>query len=325
MFEMLNMYQKQMKMINDIRPVCLPQITQMHQTAQQITDVVNEQMKPMQKMLEQFSEIQRTINKSLRPFRDTLYVSQIAKRNNAFNEMVNQFKDVTRLYDNLNQEKLNILAQSLSPHMMKMENLSKSLASIHMSSAASKLQEFICNIPDSIYDTILEGEKYTRRDIEDEIASLEDEKVDFSIEGLTPNEIQQKFWKNLWLKHPKLASSLVEILVVLAVITEVMAITSLLNDIVIPATQTAIVYLQQKENSYFVKVNSAKIYEEPNSHAPKIANALYGDEINKLEDTKLWVKILYKTPDGQTIIGWIAKRNLMPYRDYEFDSDKLYE
>lgn len=87
----------------------------------------------------------------------------------------------------------------------------------------------------------------------------------------------------------------------------------------------AIVYQRTQQNTYFVRVKSAKIYEEPNSHSKIISEVLYGDEIIKTEDVKMWIKIEYKTEEGKNTTGWIAKRNLMTYRDYEFHQDKLYE
>ena len=103
------------------------------------------------------------------------------------------------------------------------------------------------------------------------------------------------------------------------------SVDNFIETVVIPATQSAIVHLREKQDTYYVKVDVAKIYKEPNSHAARLANALYGDWVYKIDDAKMWVKVSYQTSEGEMIIGWIAKRNLMSYYDYEFNSDKLYE
>lgn len=315
---MLNIYQ-QMDLLTRIQPACLPAITRV----QKIMDVVN----PIQETLDSMSNIPSAFLQSIPT--QNLNMTGLVEVYNNLASISCQMGDVSGVLTNMNTWKLDYMTQSLSAQRAAIEGLIQPFSMVHMdkiaNSATAMLQELLYNIPDSVYDTILEDEEYTRQDIEEEIASLDDENADFSIEGSTPDEAQEKLWKQLWEKHPQLASVLVKMFVVLAVISSSREITSFLQDIVIPAAQNAIVYFQEKENSYFIKVDSARIYEEPNSHSARLTNALYGDEVHKLEDIKLWVKILYKTTDGEEITGWIAKRNLMSYRDYEFDSDKLYE
>ena len=103
------------------------------------------------------------------------------------------------------------------------------------------------------------------------------------------------------------------------------SVDNFIETVVIPEAQSAIVHLQEKQDTYYVKVDVAKIYKEPNSHAARLTNALYGDLVYTIDDAKMWVRVSYQTSEGETVIGWVAKRNLMSYSDYEFNSDKLYE
>ena len=322
MFDMLNIYQQQMDLVNRIQPVYSSGLVQI---TQHILDSYNKQMLPIQIAQKNYSDLQERMAALMRPFAHLTLNPEFTKANSTLIAMRKQFNSINRLYDSLNMSKLNTLAQSVSVQRSALEAWAQSLSISQMNSATAMLRDLLTNIPDSVYDTILEDDGYTRQDIEEEITLLDDDDSSFSIEGLSPDEVQQKWWERLWVKHPNLASALVKMILVLTAIGTVGELTTLLKDIVIPAAQNAIVHFQEKENSYFIKVDSARIYEAPNSHSASLTNALYGDEVNKLEDVKLWVKVSYKTTDGEKITGWIAKRNLMPYRDYEFDSDKLYE
>ena len=92
----------------------------------------------------------------------------------------------------------------------------------------------------------------------------------------------------------------------------------------LPLAQNAIVSLQGYENIFFVKVESAKLYSEPNSHSTVITKILYAEQVTQIDSVNLWNKVVYINPDGEEVEGWIAKRNLMTYQNYEFNSDDLY-
>ena len=51
---------------------------------------------------------------------------------------------------------------------------------------------------------------------------------------------------------------------------------------------------------------------------------IYSVMLCPIDSVKMWDKVTYVNQDGEEITGWIAKRNLMPYKDYEFNSDELY-
>lgn len=82
--------------------------------------------------------------------------------------------------------------------------------------------------------------------------------------------------------------------------------------------------MQGNEDIFFIKVESAKLYTEPSSNSTVVLNILYGQQVTLIESVKLWDKVSYINPDGEEVVGWIAKRNLMPYQDYQYNSDDLY-
>lgn len=68
--------------------------------------------------------------------------------------------------------------------------------------------------------------------------------------------------------------------------------------------------------------NGASIYQEPSTDSEVIHRASYSNAILKTEDKKMWVKVQYNDGQNNLIEGWIAKRNLIPYTDIQFDSDE---
>ena len=77
------------------------------------------------------------------------------------------------------------------------------------------------------------------------------------------------------------------------------------------------------ENLYCISnENGASIYQEPSTDSEVIHRASYSNVILKTEDKKMWVKVQYSDDQNNPIEGWIAKRNLIPYTDVQFDSDE---
>lgn len=309
MTDMYNgVYQVQMNLVNAMKGVSLPEIA----NEQRVADVINKQLEPMQSLSAQISNIANTFMQSIPAY--YLNVSDYSGINDG---LVTLRENIIRFSSEICN--LNTFCRAV------IESFYNSMPRISVDNYIANIQEMLRNIPDSVYDTVLEDQDCTRQDIEEEVATLNDKNFSYSIEGKTPEEVQQEFWKELWRNHQKVAQVLFSLFFMLQMASPVVESSEFIKNIVLPATQSAIVFLQDKQDTYFVKVDSAKIYESPNSHSSVISNALYGDEVYQLEDVKLWVKIECKTGNGNTITGWIAKRNLMPYRDYEFNSDKLYE
>ncbi len=75
---------------------------------------------------------------------------------------------------------------------------------------------------------------------------------------------------------------------------------------------------------YINNENGAAVYQEPSTESPVIMRATYSNAVRKTADSKFWVKVQYPNLESETgcVEGWIAKRNLIPYADVEFDGDE---
>lgn len=171
-------------------------------------------------------------------------------------------------------------------------------------------------------ETMLDGTDYTREEIFEDIELFKKEVIETSItdsdlENMLPEDRANEFLK----RHPALA----HILYVLQIILLVLSGVQTLDDIVVPGIQNAIVTIQGNEDIFFIKVESAKVYVKPSGSSEVIQNILYGEQVTVIESVKLWDKVIYIDEEGEEIIGWIAKRNLMTFQDYQFNSNDLYD
>ncbi len=317
MFEKFNIYQQQMDLMNRLQPIYSSGVIE---TARQALDAVHMQMTPAQELY----DLQSRMEELVRPFYNLEIPQQLSDARNIM-RITMQLDSISNMHERLNRSNLVALVDSLGDYQPMLDSLTQAISLSQMTSATAKLNELFDRLPDSVYDSILLDEEYTKKDIEDELAVVETENAEYLIKGLSPAEVQQKWWERLWIKHPKLAGTLVRMVVALTVMGVVTSVDNFIESVVIPAAQSAIVHLQEKQDTYYVKVDVAKIYKEPNSHAVRLTNALYGDLVYKIDDAKMWARVSYQTSEGKTVIGWVAKRNLMSYSDYEFHSDKLYE
>lgn len=75
---------------------------------------------------------------------------------------------------------------------------------------------------------------------------------------------------------------------------------------------------------YINNENGAAVYQEPSTESLVLMHATYSDAVRKTADSKFWVKVQYPNLESETgcVEGWIAKRNLIPYADVEFDGDE---
>ena len=181
-----------------------------------------------------------------------------------------------------------------------------------------KVLSDIQSMPEVEIETILDGTEYTRADVVHDIEHFTEDLTNAPVaDNMLPEEKVEAHMR----KYPALAYIIFMINMILFVISS----GQMLDDTIVPWFQNAIVSLQGCEDIFFIKVDSAKLYTEPSSHSEVIRKILYAEQVTQIESVKLWDKVIYINSDGDEIEGWIAKRNLMTYQDYEFNSDNLYD
>lgn len=303
-------YQQQINFVNTIKRMYSPEI--MH--TQQAMKAFCEQMKPMQASIKQFSNIQPILSQSMYLFVDNIDTTDIQNMRSNMVSMVKQFQKLSEIHVNLDIENMKSMSKSF---YVLAEILKKSYPAV----STIQTDKFVTNITQTAVRIPGTAE---RKLGSEEIVSNPTKKA-IAICGSKKKLLTVYLYCSLAIFAVVIMISLPIEIAVPILIDYIFPMIQLVKACLIPVAQSAIVYLQNKQDTYFVKADSAKIYELPNSHSAVIANALYGDEVCKLEDVKLWVKIEWRSDNGNTITGWIAKRNLMPYKDYEFNSDKLCE
>ena len=131
----------------------------------------------------------------------------------------------------------------------------------------------------------------------------------------------EDFWKKFAKKH----IALWNILVVFGIMLEIGSKCNTFKNWYLPIIQETYVMLQGTEEYYYIKSEEAKVYANATSKADVICTIGYGEQVTQLEETNMWRKILYEDENGTETIGWVAKRNLLSQKDYQFNSNKLGE
>lgn len=223
---------------------------------------------------------------------------------NVHSEYINSIMEAARNLDNTN---ILSVVQSISP--VNLHNLTKI-------------------IPTGVYDDNLENENLGESSefvVQKKNKKTKDNsKFMNMIKDKSVDEIENDILQALWKKCPQLACSLVILVILINVFVVLSGVKGIVNACRV-AYEKSCIYIEGKENTYIVKTESAKMYSEPSSRATVITMLLYDDQVCKTEDIKNWIKVEYQTKDGQLLTGWIAKRNLMTYRTYQFHQNNLYK
>lgn len=181
----------------------------------------------------------------------------------------------------------------------------------------------ISSISENEFEVLLDGTEYTRDEVLADIKLFKEEisnKEPFD-NSAEDDKIYLQRKVDVFLKnHPAIAHVLYCIYLAITIASGV----QVTQDMLLPLAQNAIVSLQGCEDIFFVKVDSAKLYTAPDSHSDVITKILYAEQVTQIDSVKQWDKVIYINPEGEEITGWIAKRNLMTYQEYEFNSDDLY-
>ena len=200
----------------------------------------------------------------------------------------------------------------------------KSISTEHLDlfSGYGALIESLSSLQENEIELILEGTEFTTDEVLEDIKDLKEE---FTTETLAEDTLLLKDkWEAFLRKHPALANVIFVMGMLIGLTSGILAVNDI-GELVVSTTQEVIVSTQDNEDIFFIKVDSAKLYTEPSSHSAVKIYILYGEQVTLIESINLWDKVIYINQDGEEITGWIAKRNLMTYQDYQFNSDDLYD
>lgn len=233
---------------------------------------------------------------------------------------INAIRSVAERFSGCNAEIMQI-AQNVSALKNKYAHLQGIRAAMETMSQYQSLYDTLNAVPDTFYDEVLENTEYSKNDIlssVDEFVGFVDELEE---DNNTDESIVEQKKKEFFAKHPKCA-------ILLYIITMLLTIgsgISICKDVFFPMVQESIVWMEGNGDIYFTKTDAAKVYEQPNCKSKTVGKLLYGERMQKVEDINMWIKVRFTDTDGNEHTGWVAKRNLIDYRTWKFNSDSLYE
>lgn len=191
-----------------------------------------------------------------------------------------------------------------------------------------QLQFVVDAISDEDYKILLKDTGYTKEDVIEDFNSISKElgsnpqfyqeeknEVDFN-----PKEEKEQLENNFAKKYP----AAYIIIVLFTIFFEVLGKVETTDNVIVPFIQNIIVAVEGNQDKYFIKEEKVKVYESSSCHSKVLDTVYYGEEVEELKDIKMWLEVSYVNEDGTECIGWIAKRNLMTYQDWKYNSDDLY-
>ena len=81
--------------------------------------------------------------------------------------------------------------------------------------------------------------------------------------------------------------------------------------------QEAIVRIEGKQDIFYVESDSAKIYSEPTVHSKIVGEVYYSDKVKRIDGINMWDNIFYYDEKGELVIGWIASKEIITYREWK--------
>ncbi len=192
-----------------------------------------------------------------------------------------------------------------------------------------RLQSIIDTLPDEDYEVLLKDTGYTKEDVIEDFNSISDElannpqsyqeeknKADFN-----PKEAKEQLENNFSIKYP--AAYIIIFLFIN--FFEILGKVDTINNVFVPFIQNSIVKIEGNQDKYFIKEEKVKVYESSSCHSKVLDIVYYGEEVEEIQDIKMWLEVSYVNENGIQCVGWIAKRNLVTYRDWQFNSDDIYD
>lgn len=240
-------------------------------------------------------------------------------------EILNKCNSIREMYPmNFahNKELLQIInnASALKGYITHLKSMS---VAIGMVEKYQNLYDTLVAVPDTFYDEILIDTEYEKEDVLEGIEKFTEliDTLEEDVEtGESIDEVKDRKIKEFYEKHP-VCFILIQII---SILLTVAGAISTCEDVYLPMVQEVIIRSEGNEDIYFTKANIARVYELPDCHSKQVGKLFYGDKMKKVEDTNMWIKVEFTDKDGNDFTGWVAKRNLIDYQTWKYNSDSLY-
>lgn len=309
-----NFLEQQQKFANFFNKTYIPELIKIQQA---YNDVMKQMQPSITVALKNMSEASILVGKTLRSLETDKAVL-------ALNRAIEINRQVTQSINNM-WEKVDVdcIASVMRQVSLSTEAIQNTY--VDLFTGYGEIVKRLISLSENEIEFIVEGTDFTAEEVLKDINELKEEILEPGKEVLIhDNLLLKEKWDNFLKSHPALANTIWIISVFIGLISGIFAVNEL-GELVISTTQEVIVKMQGNEDIFFIDVDSAKLYTEPNSHSTIITRVLYAEEVTQIDSVKMWDKVIYINPDGEEMTGWIAKRNLMPYKDYQFNSDDLYD
>lgn len=306
--------EQQQKFTDLFNKIYTPELLRMQQICSELTKQLQ---LPVSDALLSLSKTSTLLRESTQSFQTDKFLSEW-NRTMEINKQLTQ--SMSSVWKNTEIERLTSVLRQIALPTETIQNMQ-----IDLFTGYGEIVKRLTSLSENEIEFIVDGTDFTAKEVLEDINELKETDL-VSENGVLEHDslLLKEKWDNFLKQHPALANTIWIIGVFIGLISGIFAVNEL-GELVVSTTQEVIVKMQGNEDIFFIDVEAAKLYTEPNGHSAVITKILYAEEVTQIDSVKMWDKVIYINPDGEEITGWIAKRNLMPYRDYQFNSDDLYD
>lgn len=306
--------EQQQKINNLVNKIYTPELLRIKQAH---NDMVKQIQFPVSDALLNLSEASALLRESTQSFQTDKFLSEWNRAMEISRQLT---QNMSSVWKNTEVDKLASVIRQIALPTETIQNMQ-----IDLFTGYGEVVKRLISLSENEIELIVDGTDFTAEEVLEDINELKE--TDLVSENSVLNHdniLLKEKWDNFLKQHPALANAIWIIGTFIALVSGIFVINEF-GELVVSITQDAIVKIQGNEDKFFVDVDSAKLYTEPNSHSAVITRILYAEEVTQIDSVKMWNKVIYISPDGEEITGWIARKNLMSYKDYQFNSDDLYD
>lgn len=192
-----------------------------------------------------------------------------------------------------------------------------------------RLNDMIQAIPDEDYNVLFKDTEYTKSDVLDEldvfvqtnINSTNEYSLIWQDDNLSLKQKKDKILEVFYTKHP----AIYMMVFICSMLCAIYGCKEMGENFLLPMFKNAIVALEGNQDIYFVDVeDGARLYQYADTESDIIMCVNFTEQVEVIDEIKFWSQVIYLDEDGNEIIGWIAKRNLVSYKDWKYEANKMY-